>query len=270
MTDSIFDLKKSFIESQVRALSASSASSASSSAAGGLRPPRNWQDAAPATAEGDLPGKVVEQVLVKLNLTARKHNRLIYSAQAIRHVAEQIDALYREAAESAEEARRAGGGAGAGGEYDLLRRGVDLTDVEVVEALPEEYPATPGVDSVDDLERYQTLRARLLDINNSLKSQQQRHEYYTNLYSLLQPFQNPGKTVQPNLVTRGGPLDQEMEKMKTLALRLSVQIERAKELVRSEEEMGAVEGGGGEGVGGLEAGVGGVNVVEVLAGLERK
>lgn len=78
-----------------------------------------------------------------VNLVARKHNRSVYSAQALRHVAEQIEALYREGMASAErgvEGAMDGGATGA----DILRRGVDLADVKYFKdaflALPRSRP----------------------------------------------------------------------------------------------------------------------------------
>ena len=54
--------------------------------------------------------------------------------------------------------------------------------------------------------------------------------------------------MQPNLVTRGGELEKELERMRKAALMLSVQIERAEGLVRKgdegegEEDEGEEEG----------------------------
>lgn len=42
--------------------------------------------------------------------------------------------------------------------------------------------------------------------------------------------------MQPNLVTRGGELEKELERMRKAALMLSVQIERAEGLVRKGDE----------------------------------
>lgn len=54
-----------------------------------------------------------------VNAVARKHHRIVYSTQALRQVAEQIDTLYWEASNGED-----------GIEDDVLRRGVDLKDPE--------------------------------------------------------------------------------------------------------------------------------------------
>lgn len=52
-TDTVLEAKATFLRSQVRLLSTP------------LTPPRNWQDRAPASEEGDLREKIVAEVLYK-------------------------------------------------------------------------------------------------------------------------------------------------------------------------------------------------------------
>lgn len=54
-----------------------------------------------------------------VNIVAKKHQKLVYSAQALRHVAEQIDDLYWKNNNNLEGTTR---------DDDALRRGVDLKD----------------------------------------------------------------------------------------------------------------------------------------------
>lgn len=56
-----------------------------------------------------------------VNIVAKRHQKLVYSAQALRHVAEQIEDLYWKKNESPEGTTR---------DDDALRRGVDLKDPE--------------------------------------------------------------------------------------------------------------------------------------------
>ncbi|KAF8455983.1 kinetochore Sim4 complex subunit Fta4, partial [Terfezia claveryi] len=213
----LFTIKKPFLDSQIRLLSAD------------LAPPPNWQDAIPAGPGGDLSQRAIDQVLTKVNLIAKKHNRSVYSSQTVKRVAEQIEAAYGGAGGGENEEGRGGYGE-VPGEEEVLRRGVDLMDVDTISLLPEDYPvnpSTPGPQpSEAELSRYQTLRARLLHASTSFKAQRSRYEYYAQLQEKLRPFSEPHK-VQPNLVTRGAELDREMERMRGLALKLSVQIERA-------------------------------------------
>ena len=68
---------------------------------------------------GNFSASVLQKVLYKLSAIARKHLRLAQSSQTLRHVAEQIDALYWEAALD-----RKGGDVGP--ELAVLRAGVDF------------------------------------------------------------------------------------------------------------------------------------------------
>ncbi|KAK4930966.1 hypothetical protein LTR66_016067, partial [Elasticomyces elasticus] len=81
-TRTVSELKSAFIRSQVRVFSET------------LNLPENWRNYAPPTEEGDLSDKVIEDVLHKVNAAAKQHNRVVYSSQAIHHVAQQIASLY--------------------------------------------------------------------------------------------------------------------------------------------------------------------------------
>ncbi|KAK4861461.1 hypothetical protein LT330_003496 [Penicillium expansum] len=81
-TRTISELKSAFIWSQVRIFSES------------LDLPEDWRNYAAETTEGDLSDKVIEDVLHKVNAAAKQHNRVVYSSQAIHHVAQQIANLY--------------------------------------------------------------------------------------------------------------------------------------------------------------------------------
>lgn len=110
---SVYTTKTAFLSKQVRNLSALPP------------PPPNWRENLPPPDEhGDLSDAVVQQVLYKLSAVARKHNNAVYNAQTLRHVAEQIDSLYRRGREPVD------------GEPDeqteVLRAGVDLREKEYV------------------------------------------------------------------------------------------------------------------------------------------
>lgn len=125
-TTTTYDRKTAFLTSQTRTLVS-------------LPPlPPTWQSNLPADEHGDISSNIVNQVFIKrthpsharrvlqfgfliqwiVNAVARRHHRLVYSTQALRQVAGQIDTLYWEAAEEDE-----------GG---VLCRGVDLRDPRYV------------------------------------------------------------------------------------------------------------------------------------------
>ena len=65
-----------------------------------------------------------------MNQTLRQHNKAAYSSQAVRHVAEQLDALYMADTEP-------GRGNNLG---EALDRGQDLTLDKNLETLPDTWP----------------------------------------------------------------------------------------------------------------------------------
>jgi hypothetical protein len=75
----ILDLKLAFLRSQIQALSAP------------VRVPPNYR---PADEDQAIRQKAIDEALHHLNARIQEHSKLVYSAQAQRHVAEQIDALY--------------------------------------------------------------------------------------------------------------------------------------------------------------------------------
>lgn len=98
----VLDLKLSFLRAQIQALSAP------------LKLPSTYR---PLSEEHSIPQRSIDTALEKLNDAIKQHSKLVYSIQAQRHVAEQIDKLYWQAGERAL-------GAGAG---DGLDRGTDLS-----------------------------------------------------------------------------------------------------------------------------------------------
>lgn len=88
----VVHLKQSFLTTQTRLLSQP------------LAPSRDWLTTNTTHDEG-LPPKAVDDALFKLNQRLQQHTRRVYAPQATRHVAEQIDALYWNAALAASESR---------------------------------------------------------------------------------------------------------------------------------------------------------------------
>ncbi len=99
----ILDLKLSFLRSQIQALSQP------------LSIPPNYE---PASEENALRQISIDAALLKLNEAIKKHSKLVYSSQAQRHVAEQIDKLYWQAGD-----RDVDTGEG-------LERGADLSKIQ--------------------------------------------------------------------------------------------------------------------------------------------
>ncbi|KAI9878051.1 MAG: hypothetical protein M1830_002066 [Pleopsidium flavum] len=240
-TNTIPTLKTTFLRTQIRLLSLP------------LVPSPTWRSRAPVPEHGDLKEKLVQEVLSKLllaeidvgvvcligivdvdvdvdvgglvNTIARRHGRAVYSSQAVRCVAEQIDALYWKDAELGREGGESGGEGGESGGEGVVR-GVDFSVDGNIANLPEEWPDEGGEDEsglqrFGESKRYQQLQARLVALNAQRQTQKHKLAQYRQLQQMLEPFKNPQVDIQPNLVTRDGELEKELDRMRILIARVS-------------------------------------------------
>ncbi|KAL3449456.1 kinetochore Sim4 complex subunit Fta4 [Aspergillus insuetus] len=217
---SIPELKSSFIRTQVRILSEA------------LEAPEDWRSYAAEPAEEALSDKVVGDVLQKLNAALKQHNRIIYSSQAIQHVAQQIASLYWSSVSQATRET-----ASLEGSID---RTVDLSSHLNIAQLPGELYDQSA--SEDDQLRYKRLRERLASLDNLRQQRQRRLNQLRQLQCLLEPFCEPQDNVQPNLVTRDGELVRELEKMRMLVARVSGRIAHSQKGDNGESEASMVLG----------------------------
>ncbi|KAF7713596.1 Uncharacterized protein PECH_002535 [Penicillium ucsense] len=188
----ISETKSAFLRTQVRILSET------------LAPPDDWKNYALETEDGDLPEKVISDVLHKVNVATKQHHRVVYSSQAIHHVAQQIASLYWSS---------------------------------VNQETPSRTPFTEDVEKSADLSRhiYQRLRERLQTLDERRQQRQQRLHQLRHLQRLLDPFKDAQKDIQPNLVTRDGELIQELERMRMLAARVGGRISQQKQKIRLDD-----------------------------------
>ncbi|PIG86771.1 hypothetical protein AARAC_006829, partial [Aspergillus arachidicola] len=190
------------------------------------RAPEDWRSYATASEEDDLSDKVVGDVLQKLNSALKQHNRIVYSSQAIQHVAQQIASLYWT---SVNDAIR---------DQNSFERGiektVDLSNHLNLTQLPVELEDQSA--SEEERLRYQKLRERLVTLDNQRQQRRRRLEQLRRLQRLLEPFQEPQQNIQPNLITRDGELVQELEKMRMLVARVGGRIQHSKKRFDSQED----------------------------------
>ncbi|BDD59809.1 hypothetical protein MAP00_004996 [Monascus purpureus] len=202
----ISELKSAFIRRQLRILSVN------------LEPNENWREYALGAEAEDLSEKVVEDVLRKLNAALKQHNRVVYSTQAVHHVAQQISSLYWSTVVRENQSLESYA-SGVEKTADLSRHGnisrlpIDIEDQN---------------ETGEEISRYRHLRQRLIDLDNRRQQRRQRLCQFQELQRLLEPFKNPRENIQPNLVTRDGELFRELDKMRMLAARVGGRINQRK------------------------------------------
>ncbi|OCT53391.1 kinetochore protein fta4 [Cladophialophora carrionii] len=206
---SITSLKADFIRTQVRQLDIL------------LEPSTRWRDLLPAPAdEGQLSDKTIADLVRKVNEKIRQHNRLIFSTQSQRHVAEQIESLHWNLVSG--DLQRA--------EADtvVILRDTELTDSQVIRSLPQEYdnlyPHPDHEEQEGEAERYNRLREGLSELSRKRDALKRKLAQYQELKRLMEPLNEPHRNVQPNLVTRDGELSQELDRMRVLMARVTGRI----------------------------------------------
>ncbi|KAK1754676.1 putative kinetochore protein, partial [Echria macrotheca] len=184
-----------------------------------LSPSRAWQKTNDA-ADNGLPEKAVADALVRLNHVLSQHCKRAYAPQATRHVAEQVDGLYWQALVRADQDEDEDG--------EGVDVGVDLADPQTISTLPPTF-FPPQEDSEADPQsqthqQYTTLLKHLTSLTTQITHHKARIARLSALKKMLSPFaadaDDLSSTIQPNLVTRGGEMEGELERMRVLLARV--------------------------------------------------
>ena len=88
--------------------------------------------------------------------------------------------------------------------------------------------------------RYRHLRQRLVDLDQRRQERRRRLSQLQELQNLLEPFKDPQKNIQPNLITRDGELFRELDKMRMLTARVGARINQKRK--RSGHEVQSAQG----------------------------
>ncbi|KAE9375354.1 hypothetical protein N431DRAFT_555797 [Stipitochalara longipes BDJ] len=194
----IIDLKLQFLTSQILALSTP------------LSPSSTFVSSNSSAEENALRQKSIDEALHRLNGLLKKHNRLAYGPQAKRHVAEQVDRLYWVAGER--------GVHGDGEEW--AERGVDYRRENIIEELPEEWSEEAAAKAPEQAQKYKELQQKLAELNERRKQARERVEGYKTFKETLDLLSGEEAGLQDNLVTKNGEVEEELEKMRRLMLRV--------------------------------------------------
>ncbi|KAG7288640.1 hypothetical protein NEMBOFW57_004994 [Staphylotrichum longicolle] len=260
----IVSLKQSFLTTQTRLLSQP------------LAPTRAWSshNSNNIPDNNALPEKAIDDALFKLNHRLHQHSRRVYAPQATRHVAEQIDQLYWNAAEAAtSHTLNDNGDEPTDGEG--LTLGADLADPAIIATLPLEWDSSSSSSSSSsaesplDAKRYAELAGELHALAARKTQAAARVARLRRMRALLEPFGGGpappagsgesdhggdvddgnldkdggggggGSGVQENLVTRNGEVEAELQRMRMLLARVGGRVGMLK-------EQGRMGGGGDE------------------------
>ncbi|KAL2148712.1 hypothetical protein VTH82DRAFT_1859 [Thermothelomyces myriococcoides] len=279
----VLSLKQSFLTAQTRLLSQPLAPSRSwlsrNTGSSNNNNNNNNNDDEDDGGDGDgppLPEKVVDDALFKLNHRLQQHARRVYPPQATRHVAEQIDQLYWNAAARATATDADSDGADGAGEEEGVRLGADLTDPNVIATLPLEWeedgPSSSGHQQHPlEARRYAELAGELRALAERKQQAVARVERLRRMRALLEPFSPSNRAdgdgedgsgdgggtingVQENLITRNGEIEAELSRMRMLLARVGGRVGQLKEQGRQtrESSTGSLFSDRGEGIGDVD------------------
>ncbi|CRK41567.1 hypothetical protein BN1708_008502 [Verticillium longisporum] len=199
----VISLKQAFLESQTRLLSRD------------LTPTRRWR-ADNAAAVEPLPVAGIDDALLGLAQILQQHARRIYPPQSTRLIAEQIDKLYQTEDETT-----------TWDSDELIATNADLTDEKSIASCPPTWPLSKDLDALPmEAKRY----ADHVSVLNALVARRaqvhERVEQLRRLSKAIQPFRisDNGLGLQENVVTRGGEVERELERMRMLLVRVSGRI----------------------------------------------
>ncbi|KKA30824.1 hypothetical protein TD95_005062 [Thielaviopsis punctulata] len=212
----VLSVKQAFIEAQSQLLATTPS------------PSPAWLEAQ-AADETALPSRAVEDAIYRLSHVIQQHIRRVHAPQATRHVAEQIDQLYWQAAEQH---------GGNEAETGVIRQGDDLSATNVIQDLPPSWEDQAAVSQFPaEAQRYAALAERLSSLDVERTTLLARVERLRRMRNSLAPFvpqkkrarhdeagdeddQELESVVQENLVTRNSEMERELERMRVLLARV--------------------------------------------------
>ncbi|EPE06660.1 kinetochore protein [Ophiostoma piceae UAMH 11346] len=201
----ILALKQAFLERTTRQLSQPLAPSSAWRRKNDLRGSDRGGAAAAAAEHDRLPPRAVDDALVRANQLLQQHVRRVYAPPALRHVAEQLDQLYHD---------------------EPIGRNDGVTDYSSAETIKDLLPAWEDAAEAEALpleaRRYTDLVEQLQSLSAQRTEVHARVQRLRDMALLLGGLGGTAEapTVQDNLVTRDGPVERELERMRLLLVRV--------------------------------------------------
>jgi hypothetical protein len=101
-------------------------------------------------------------------------------------------------------------------------------DEEIIAQLPSEWSEDAVARAPENAARYEALQRRLVDANERRRAAKEKIEGYRSMVKLVGAFGEEGR-LQGNLVTKGGEVENELERMRMLMLRVERGLEGLEE-----------------------------------------
>ncbi|KAG6020955.1 hypothetical protein E4U41_002670 [Claviceps citrina] len=198
-------LKEAFISAQTNLLSQP------------LAPSRNWRRANDASGQ-PIPPRLLDDVLFLLNQTIQQHCQRVYPPQASHNVAEQISSSYLRDADDRVR--------GLKESESTIGRELDFVADNSIEALPTMWPIEKDIENDPAAaEEYEAFVQRLTELTEQRRQLRLRVQQLRRIEAAVKPLlATQENNVQDNLITRRGPVEQELETMRALLARVTAKV----------------------------------------------
>ncbi|CAK7271592.1 hypothetical protein SEPCBS57363_004701 [Sporothrix epigloea] len=249
----VIALKQAFLELETRQLAQSLAPSRAWQRKNDLRENnRGLSSASGAALTGGsstndggrrLPPKIVDDVLARANQILILHGRRVHPPAAVRHVAEQLDRLYQNASDQMVAAP-------SDLNNEILDRGMDYTTTSAILGLPLIWDDLQESDALPlESRRYTERLTELRGLAERRTATAARVGRLREMVSLLEGVSLTQTTPQGSLVTREGPVEAGLERMRVLLARVGDRVPGLPKPVPTADsrlEVTVADGGVGE------------------------
>ncbi|EFY95414.1 kinetochore complex Sim4 subunit Fta4 [Metarhizium robertsii] len=164
-----------------------------------------------------IPARVLDDVLFNLNQTIQLHNRRVYPPQATYNIAEQINNSYSRYSEEQVKKWK--------DSESSIGRELDLAANDAIE-LPSSWPIESDFGKYPEKARqHETIVLRLTLLSEEQKEIRLRVEKLRRIRDAVQPLSVIDESsVQDNLVTRNGPVEEGLERIRALLARVTSRV----------------------------------------------
>nr|CAG8545221.1 2024_t:CDS:2 [Entrophospora candida] len=162
-------------------------------------------------SDNRIPKQVVDPVIKKLMTSIKSQQKQIFNNQTIRQVLDQLQFLYYQKQKNALEG------------YIRVEES-DFQDPRWIESFPEEWSTLES-----------KIREKVYQAQKEFMEVKEKYEYYKHLNELLLRMNT--NSIQKNMLVKNSPVYNEVEKMKSLVVKMTNTLEKKSEFLNKKKNQ---------------------------------
>ncbi|CAJ0895361.1 1694_t:CDS:2 [Entrophospora sp. SA101] len=162
-------------------------------------------------SDNRIPKQVVDPVIKKLMTSIKSQQKQIFNNQTIRQVLDQLQFLYYQKQKNALEG------------YIRVEES-DFQDPRWIESFPEEWSTLES-----------KIREKVYQAQKEFMEVKEKYEYYKHLNELLLRMNT--NNIQKNMLVKNSPVYNEVEKMKSLVVKMTNTLEKKSEFLNKKKNQ---------------------------------